>query len=130
VSRRGRQRGPRQPGGGKQDFCWLIWDKQVAVEDVAPAFQKLTAILDKAEMPVHVLVDLRSDPAIPLSATTTEVLGGPFRHKMMGEWLVIGKNWRAEMIANVITKVGLRMNISWFETADEALARLREIAVI
>jgi hypothetical protein len=119
-----------EPVEGIANACWLIWNKQIAVEDVAPAFQRLTAILDNATMPVHVLVDLRSDPAIPLSATTTEVLGGPFRHKMMGEWLVIGKNWRAEMVANVITSVGLRMNITWFETTDEAMARLREIAVI
>jgi hypothetical protein len=119
-----------EPVEGIANACWLIWDKQIAVGDVAPAFKKLTAILDKAETPVHVLVDLRSDPAIPLSITTTEVLAGPFRHKMMGEWLVIGKNWRAEVVANVITTVGLRMNISWFETADEAMTRLRELAVI
>jgi hypothetical protein len=118
-----------EPVEGIANACWMIWDKQIAVADVAPAFKKLTAILDKAETPVHVLVDLRSDPAIPLSLTTTEALAGPFRHRMMGEWLVIGKNWRAEVVADVVSKVGLRMNISWFETADDALARLRELNV-
>lgn len=102
----------------------LFWETHVQEVDVKPAFEALTAILEKAEAPVHVLVDLTRDPNIPLGITTMETLTGPFRHKKMGEWLVIGTNWRARMIADVITKVGLRQNIHWFDSEADALAYL------
>lgn len=117
-----------EPVEGYENAYWLIWDAEVSVEDVAPAFRQLTAALDAASSAVHVMVDLRSDPHLPLAATTQETLAGPFRHPRMGEWLVIGTNWRAEVVANVISKVGLRMNIRWYATEEDALNHLKELA--
>src|SRR5687767_1737208 len=94
-----------EPVEGYTNAYWLLWERQVKEIDIAPAFHKLTQALDAANGPVYVIVDLRQDPNMPLAATVQETMAGPFRHANMGEWLVIGQNWRAEMIANVITKV-------------------------
>lgn len=117
-----------EPVEGYTNAYWLRWNKQVIEADIAPAFHKLTAALDAANSPVYVIVDLRQDPNMPVAATMQETMAGPFRHENMGHWLVIGQNWRAEMIANVITKVGLRTNITWVKTEDEAFAHLEKLA--
>ena len=103
---------------------WLRWASYVAETDVRPAFRNLTRLLDVAHGPVHVIVDLRNDPRLPLQTTISETMSGPFMHRNMGRWLVIGSNNRAAIIAAVITKVGRIDSIFWFETEEEALAHL------
>ncbi len=117
-----------EPVDGSLNAYRLIWEERVHEADVPAAFHALTAILDKAAAPVHVLVDLSRNPNIPLAATTQETLSGPFRHPRMGEWLVVGTNWRAKMVADVITKVGLRTNIHWFDAEADALAFLERLS--
>src|SRR5688572_30105678 len=90
-----------EPVEGYINAYWLRWDREVKEADIAPAFHKLTAALVAADGPVYVIVDLRQDPNMPVATTMQETMAGPFRHENMGEWLVIGKNWRAEMIASV-----------------------------
>jgi hypothetical protein len=48
---------------------WLQWEAEVNPDHVPSAFAKLTAALDAAASPVHVLVDLRKDPVLPLTIT-------------------------------------------------------------
>lgn len=115
------------PVEGYHNAYWLQWDSVVKEMDIAPAFQKLTKLLDDASGLVYVIVDLRANPNMPVAATMQETMAGPFRHENMGEWIVIGQNWRAEMIANVITKVGLRTNITWVKTEEEAFAKLDDL---
>ena len=115
------------PVADHPEALWLQWDADVNADHVAPAFRRLTAALDEATIPVNVLVDLRQNPALPLTITIQETMTGPFLHRMMGQWLVIGTNWRAQVVANVITKTGIRKNIHWFETEEEALTFLTEV---
>jgi len=105
----------------------LRWDAWIDEFDVPAAFHGLTAELDRASLPVHVIVDLTRNPNLPLATTINETLSGPFSHPMMGEWLVIGSNRRAEIVARAITAVGLRTNIHWFETLADALAFLETL---
>jgi len=106
---------------------WLQWDAKINPDHIPPAFDQLNTGLDSAEHPVHVLVDLRQNPTLPLAITMHEALSGPFTHPRMGIWLVIGSNQRAQIVANVITKAGFRKNIQWFETEEDAFARLEEL---
>jgi len=115
------------PVGGHPGTLWLQWEAEVNPDHVPLAFEKLNAALDAAISPLNVLVDLRNDPVLPLTITIHETITGPFRHRNMGKWLVIGKNWRAQVIASVISKTGLRENILWFDTEQEALIRLDEL---
>jgi hypothetical protein len=105
----------------------LIWEGRVQAEDVPPAFAILNKALAEASAPIYVLVDLTSNPTLPLSVTIEETLRGPFNHPMLAEWLVYGTNWRAQTIANVITKVGLRSNIRWSSSEAEALEYLGSV---
>ena len=113
-----------EPVEGHPGAFWLRWSSYVAESDVRPAFQKLTRLLDDAHAPIHVLVDLRSNPRLPLQTTISETMSGPFMHRNMGRLLVIGSNSRAEIVGAVITKVGRLNSISWFQTEEEALSCL------
>lgn len=114
---------------GYANARWLRWASTIDEADVRAAFHDLTQVLNAASGPVHVLVDLRSDPRLPLQTTILETMNGPFMHRNMGRWLVIGSNHRAEIVASVITKVGRRASIAWFKTDGEALAHLGELEV-
>jgi hypothetical protein len=103
---------------------WLRWERWVVEADVRPAFHEMTHRLDTARQPVHVLVDLRADPRLPLQTTISETLSGPFMHPNMGEWLVIGTNARAHFVADMITRVGRQNSIRWFQTDTEAFEHL------
>jgi hypothetical protein len=105
----------------------LNWERWVVEADVRPTFHELTHYLDEAFAPVNVLVDLTSDPRLPLQTTISETISGPFMHPNMGMWLVVGTNQRAQIVANVITLVGLRDSIRWFESEAEALAFLDQL---
>jgi hypothetical protein len=113
---------------GLDNVLRLFWETRIVEADVRPAFEALTSALDKAQHHTHVLVDLTCDPNIPLAATMQATIAGPFRHPKMGEWVVVGTNWRARMIADVIARVGPRDNIHWFDTEDQALVFLRKLS--
>ena len=116
-----------EPVTGYPGAYWLRWSSYVAETDIRPAFHQLTHLLDEAHDPIHVLVDLRRNPRLPLQTTISETMNGPFMHRNMGMWLVVGKNPRAEIVATVITKVGRINSILWFATEQEALRKLAEL---
>ena len=104
---------------------WLTYDHEVKSEDVRAAMADLNSILDRLEKPIHVIVDLRSDPNVPLGAAVDGVLSGPLRHAMMGKWILIGSNWRIDMISTAVRKVQPDPNSHWCDTEEEAMAILQ-----
>lgn len=116
-----------EPVEGHPAAFWLRWSSYVAESDVRPAFRALTRCLDEANTRVHILVDLRSNPRLPLQTTISETMNGPFLHKNMGTWLVIGRNPRAEIVASVISRAGHVNSIVWFKTEQEALRHLETL---
>jgi len=105
----------------------LRWEAWINEFDIPAAFHKLTAALDQASLPVHVVVDLTRNPNLPLATTINETLSGPFMHPMMGEWVVVGSNRRAEIVARTVTAVGLRTNNRWFDDVSEAMVYLEAL---
>ena len=81
-----------EPVDGHPGAYWLRWDQWVAEIDIRPAFHALTRALDEARAPVNVIVDLRANPHLPLQTTISETISGPFLHRNMGRWLVVGSN--------------------------------------
>lgn len=102
----------------------LWWAQAVHSEDVQTAFRELNSLLDTAESPLYVFVDLRERPNFPLADTLRGALEGPFRHPMLKEWLVIGSNPMAHTIGRILTSITRRNNIKWFNTEEKAIEYL------
>lgn len=103
----------------------MTWPVHPTEEHVRVAFEQIVAYLNAAQQTVHVIVDLRSDPNIPVTYTFHHVVQGPFNHDRMGNWLVIGKNPRAELVSRLMNVIRRRDNILWFDTEDQAMDKLR-----
>jgi|GEM_PF-6748295 len=118
-----------EPVEGHDDAYWVVWDKEIVDSDVFAAFDLLQCILNDADQPVNVLLDLRADPNMPVAITMESILD-PYRHVMLNKWLIIGTNWRAEMIVSVLRKLAMRDSTLWFDTVEEALDELQRIEVV
>jgi hypothetical protein len=98
----------------------MLWEHDIRTEEVQPAFDTITAHLNATDTPMYVLVDLLQDPQFPLLETISGALWGPFRNPMLKEWLVIGSNNLARVIARMLMNATRRKNIRWFKSYDEA----------
>jgi hypothetical protein len=107
----------------------MLWEHDIRTEDVQPAFDTITQHLNAADAPMYVLVDLLKDPQFPLLETISGALWGPFRNPMLKEWLVIGSNNLAHVIARMLMNATRRNNIRWFKSYDEAKAYMQKITV-
>lgn len=103
----------------------LWWAHVVHGQDVQKAFRDLYNILNAAEEPIYVFVDLRERPNFPLADTLRGALDGPFRHPKLKEWLVIGSSPMAHTIGRMLTSMTRRNNIKWFDTEAEAIDYLK-----
>jgi hypothetical protein len=104
----------------------MLWQNEIHTEDVQPAFDTITEHLNVADSPMYVLVDLLQDPQFPLLETISGALWGPFRNPMLKEWLVIGSNNLAHVIARMLMNATRRNNIRWFKSYDEAKAYMEK----
>ncbi len=114
-----------QPVDGYEAWL-LVWTRNVLKEDVAPVFAELTQMLDTSPKPLWVIVDLRADPVFPFIETVTAALRGPFRHRNLREWLVVGANVQALIIGRTLSSLSSRTNIRWFTTISQAYAHMSD----
>lgn len=105
----------------RDDIIIMVWDHDVYKPDVQSAFAEITAMLDQTDKPIYVIVDLLSNPMFPVQTTVSAAMAGPFEHPMLAEWLVIGANSTARLIARTLTTLAGIDNIRWFKSVDEAL---------
>jgi hypothetical protein len=103
----------------------MTWDHLVNQADVTPAFEAILEILEESEGQVYVVVDILNSPHFPMAETMARALLGPFRHPRLEAWLIIGNNWMARSIEELLVKVTGRSNVFWFSSEVEALAHLR-----
>ncbi|MCA9905871.1 MAG: hypothetical protein KC547_18575 [Anaerolineae bacterium] len=101
----------------------MIWGHNVNERDVKSAFAQIQALLDEVSEPRCVLVDLSSEPNMPLGATVQNALWGPYRHPRLRTWLIIES--RPNRVAHVAEKflsgATGRQNVLWFTSEAEAL---------
>lgn len=102
----------------------MSWEHTVHKGDTAAAFQYLMQFLEEAAGPLYVIVDLRKNPTFLLDETFSAALSGPFKHKMLKEWLVVGAGPTARGIGRGLSVVSNRHNIRWYHTMEEALTYL------
>ena len=105
----------------------MTWGEYPQESDISTAFDFINDHLKNTDHPIYIVVDLSSDPQIPLSTTIREVMSGPFRHRNLKKWLVIGINRRAQVVARVMDTISRESTILWFDTETEALTRLNEL---
>jgi hypothetical protein len=110
--------------------AWLLhWEHSVNKDDVARAFRIITQALDASTEPLWIVVDLRSNPVFPLRETISSAFWGPFRHKNMREWLVVGSNSTAHLIGNTLANITGRANIRWFHEIADVFAHMDAVIV-
>jgi hypothetical protein len=105
--------------------AWMLeWEQVINKDEIAPVFRKIVRALDASDEPLYVVVDLTKDPEFPMSQTINAALWGPFRHKRLQAWLVVGSNRTAQVIGRTLNNLTRRDNIVWYETVEEAFAYL------
>jgi hypothetical protein len=104
----------------------MIWQRQVIEQDVREAFQVINTCLNEADGQMWVMVDLLSNPNFPLGATIQGALCGPYRNPKLREWLIIGSNPLARVIARTLAGVTGKSNVRWFDTEADGLAYLED----
>ena len=102
----------------------MIWSHTVNARDVRLAFNFIKATLDESDRTMWIVVDLTENPQFPVVDTVMEALTGSFRHERLAEWLVVGTNSMAKLIADMLTGITGRRNIKWFDTMQDALTHL------
>lgn len=110
---------------GKAPHLRFVWGELPTIDDIENAFAYINQIIESADKPIHIIVDVSSQPKLPLGKTITNAIHTQ-RMDKLGKWLVIGADWRAEFIGKTISSVG-KNNIEWFATEEEAMQRLDEL---
>ena len=100
----------------------MTWEHRATPEDVRAAFAEMLTYLNAAVAPMDVIVDLRQNPVFPIVETIGGALYGPFRHAMLGDWVVVGASVVARSIGRTLESLSRRHNIRWFDRYEEAVA--------
>lgn len=103
------------------DVAKMTWEARPTVQDVMAAFETLESHLQQRTAPLHVIVDIRSNPEFPLMATARMAVP-LYRSDMLAAWLIIGRNTAARAIESVLAQLTRRHNVYWFKDEAEALA--------
>jgi hypothetical protein len=118
-----------QPLDGYTNVLEMILERQVALVDERPAFQKIIAALEQSDDSLYIVIDLSHNPRMPMNETIMEAFLGPYRHPRLDEWLVVRPNIGARKIAQTLTRLLRRDNIHWFDTYDDVLAYLDTVVI-
>ncbi len=104
----------------------MTWQNQVINTDVQNAFEAINTYLQASDKPLYVIVDIRSNPTFPITATLNGALFGPYRSPMLKEWLILGTNPVARIIERTLKSVTGRSNVLWFDADDEVIDYLQK----
>jgi hypothetical protein len=104
----------------------MHWQQDIQPKDVYAAYRRITELLDNAPSPQYVVVDLTENPRFPLHETIKGALFGPYTHRNLVQWLVVGKHAVGQTIARVLASTTGKQLVKWFDTMDEALAYLQQ----
>ncbi|PJF22977.1 MAG: hypothetical protein CUN56_03280 [Phototrophicales bacterium] len=96
----------------------MNWDANPDENDVRLAFIQIEERLNNSQKPVDIIVDITSNPRFPMR-TTINGAARVNQHSMMGDWVVIGGNRAAQLIARSMNLFG-KNNIYWYQTETEA----------
>jgi len=101
------------------DVIQMVWSHKVNDQDVRNSFKLVNQLLEAANHPIFVAVDISADPNFPIAATLTGALFGPYRNPNLREWLIIGSNSAARFIERTLSGATGRVIVRWFESRAE-----------
>lgn len=104
----------------------MNWEKQVNNRDVAEAFEIINNLLNESVHSLYVIVDLQSNPNMPVAATLNGALFGPYRNPRLKKWLIIGASSLGRVVENILSSVTGRHNVQWFDDSDAVFAYLEQ----
>jgi hypothetical protein len=104
----------------------MIWHSNIEREDVVWAFLTITAILERSEHVLDILVDVRDDPALHMTYLNADLGMVPFNHDKLGRWLVVGTALEVKEIIVMLSNLGIRQEkVLTFASQTEAFKYLR-----
>jgi hypothetical protein len=103
---------------------WMAWGKGAQGRDVHHAYREISAYLETQDEPICIVVDLRENIYMPVRETVTGALFGPYKHPMVGAWLVIGANSFAQHVASMLQAVTRQDMVVWFKDEMEVASYL------
>lgn len=109
---------------------YLNWHNRAKNNDVVTILNELNDILEKTTSPLHLIIDLRGKPNIPIHTTVAKVLQGPAFHPMMGYWLLVAPSTTIRIVVNAINAIDSKVTHSWHDTLEEAYEYLHEKATL
>lgn len=98
---------------------WMGWGKGATGRDVQNAYREISAYLETLDESICIVVDLRENIYMPVRETLTGALLGPYKHPMVGAWLVIGANAFAQNVAIMLKGVTKQDMVVWCEDEVE-----------
>jgi hypothetical protein len=105
----------------------MTWPRFIERNSIKEAFRTIVEALDESDVPLYIIVDLSANPDFPMTETIQGAYFGPFRHRLLAEWLVVNTNMLGRMIGNTLTSITRRHNIRWLDTMEDATAYLDEV---
>jgi hypothetical protein len=98
-------------------LIYIMLQKDVNERDTRNGFSSVSQILNGAQQPMFVVVDIRTNPDFPLASAVKAALEeGVYCHPMLQEWLVIGDNPLARVTEFLLKSATGRSNVRWFST--------------
>lgn len=109
-----------QPLSAHPHHVLMTWEQHILINDVREAFRSILQMLNEADHPVFVVVDIRSNPRFPVTQTIAEAIE-PYRHERAIGWLIVGHNLLARSIERVLAAITQRHVVTWFADLESAI---------
>jgi hypothetical protein len=112
-----------------KDYPALImkWHAYAKPEDIKRAYRVISDALDAASGHLYIIVDLRENKQMPLKETVSGALFGPYNHRNLAAWFVLGGHQIARVVANSLAQVTRQHRVDWFDTEEDVYNRLKEL---
>jgi hypothetical protein len=113
-----------------KDYPALVmkWQAYAKPDDIKRAYRIISEALDVAPSPIYIIVDLRENKQMPLKETVSGALFGPYSHRNLAAWFVVGGHQIARVVANSLAQVTRQHRVDWFDTEEDAYNRLKEVS--
>jgi hypothetical protein len=112
-----------------KDYPALImtWQKFAHPKDIRQAYRTISEALDVATSPIYVIVDLRDNMQMPLKETVTGAVFGPYNHRNLAAWFVIGTHQIARAVAGSLSQITRQHRVEWFDTEEQVYELMQEL---
>ena len=101
-------------------------DTKVKSVDMQFAYMDIERQLNNFDQPIYIVVDLTQNDQLPLQATISGALFGPYLNPMIRGWLVVGEHTMGKHVAKQLSFWTGKEHVMWFDTCDECLDYIQD----